>query len=170
MYYVNSGPEDWQFDSSTGKDDNDPYLEANFNNLLSRHSESYAEILTSGIGTDNISAATVSWNEYTYTASSRLSKTYNLQMYNGSTYVTISSYTWTSSGTVKTYTLNATQRGYIDKVGTTDFRITIDDPGVGKFRVFQINAYETSQATAFRMDITHAPPAADYYHVMVTSS
>ncbi len=170
--YIATGNDDWFSDTNTGNQYTTLTIKAaKLNDLFPNVTkEAIGEVTTSIVGTDDISVATVSWNENDYNAPKGVAKSYNLKMFNGVGYTTIQSYTFTSAGTIKTYTLDATQRGWINKTGKTKFLINVDDPGAGSAREFQLDAYETSQATAMRMTITHAPASTPFYQVIITST
>jgi len=168
MYYVATGADDYDDDSTTNTT-----LKIEDNNVFFPNPTevyAYAKVTTSGIGTDDISAATVYWDEYSYSASRGTTKTYNVLMWNGSSYTNIGTFTHDKYPATRSIVLNATQRGWISKTGTTNFHITVDDPGTSRSRLLHIKAYETAQANAFRMDVTHAPAADPYYQAIVISS
>jgi len=172
MYYVAAAADDWYNKNTTGDVTGTSLLFAGVvNSMFPPFTYSaLAEIDTSGIGTDVISAATFYLDSGAYTASRRVTKTYKIQIYDGvSAYVTIKSGTWSAAGTISEV-LTGGELAYINKTGKTKFRVITDDPGAGKDRSMSINAYETSQATAMRMDVTHAPATAAYTHVMVLTS
>jgi len=160
-YYVSTGVKDWHVDTLSGADYNDLQLKA-FNNRVTfpaTSSFAYANIDTSGIpDTDVISAATLKLDEYSYTASRGVTKTYYVYILDGTTWRTITTLTYGGSPAVRSVTLNSTQLGYISKTGETRFRIVVPDPGNMKYRNFLIKAYETSQANAMRLEVTHAAP------------
>jgi hypothetical protein len=163
-YYVNVANDDWTISSSFGRIDGASTISASNNKVIfpNDSTTAYADVLTSGIGTDIISGASVIFDEYSYNTSRGLTKTYALYMHNGSYYTLIQSYTFGRSAVVRTKILNATQIGYINKTGKTKFRITVTGTvSAGQSKTLLAKAYETSQANAFRMSITHAPLATD---------
>lgn len=158
-YYVATGNDDYYY-GTDGTVKTTSLLKADYSNISSPSSinEIIADITTSGIGTDTISAATLYWDESSYQASSRVSKTYNIYQVQGSTTVKIATYTF-GTAAVRSLVLNSTQLGYINKTGKSRFQIDVDDPGTFKLRILNIKAYETSQANAMRLSVTHAPAA-----------
>lgn len=98
-----------------------------------------------------ITGATFKFDAPTYTATKGVTKTFNVWIWNGSSYTILGTGTWTSAGT---YTINFTpsQLAYIGT--TTILRITVPSAGANKYRYMQVYAYENSQITAMRMDVT----------------
>jgi hypothetical protein len=79
-------------------------------------------------------------------------------MHTGASWVVIQAYTYGRSAVTRTKVLNATQIGYINKSGFTRFGWTVSGTvSSGQFKSLLIKAYETSQAVACRMSVTHAP-------------
>jgi hypothetical protein len=163
LYYVSAAANDYYVNSSTGAITGTTLLRAEYNNFLipNYDNQSYGLIDCSGVGTDVISAATFKFNSgaYTYVGRPAPTKIYNVWIFNGSSYVIMANganVVWSKGE--NSVVLSAAELAFIGNIGgSTIFRITVTDPGVNKSRYMNINAYETSQATAMRLDITHAP-------------
>jgi len=174
LYYVGSAADDYYTNSVSGTQTGTTTLNVSYNSVINPafYEQSYGKVDTSGIpDTDVISAATFYFTANTYNATTRVTKIYSAQIWTGSSYVFLTNATnktW-AAGT-QTIVLTATEQGYINKTGTTNFRIITSDPGSKKYRQMLVNAYETSQATAMRLDVTHAAPAVSYTHAMVITS
>ena len=109
---------------------------------------------------DVISAATVKFDAGTYAISGRPapSRDYILQMWNGTFYQAIATNVGWSAG-VNSNSLNATQQGWIGNVGGNSiFKLLVSDPGAGRSKQMNVEAYENNVNTTVRIYITHAPP------------
>lgn len=125
----------------------------------------YINIDTSGIpDTDTITAATINFYAHSYTASKGVTKTYNV-WFGGSV---IYSGTFVSAGWVS-HALTAGELANINKTGTSNFMISVDDPGVAKARTLTIRAYEYGGYTAY-LSVTHAAASSAYYNISICTS
>ena len=162
-YYIGVANDDWYVAGVTRFDGTATIFVSNNQTvsppLLSR---GFGDIDTSAIpDEDVITAARLRLDESSYSASKRVSKTYAIQIWNGSAWQSLTNGSHTYSGSAGVLTqLTAGELAYISKTAKTSFRVVVGNPGTGKFRLFYYNAYETSQATALRLDVTHAAPAA----------
>jgi len=159
-YNVGTGTDDWDHGSVVGFRYTGATIIAEDAKAFTPNTyrTAFADVDTSGIpDTDVISAASVLFDESAYIASRGLAKTYNLYMWTGSTWVFLEAFTFVTAA-IRTHTLTATERGYISKTGKTKFRWIISGAvASGEYKTLSIKAYETSQAVACRMSITHAP-------------
>ena len=164
-YNVATGNDDKYYHSTTGYVYDTETIFASINKEISPETSdtAYADVDTSAIPDDNvISSASVKFDEYSYYASRGLAKTYVLYMWDGSGWQNIQEYTFGRSAVTRTKVLNSTQIGWINKTGKTKFSWGISGTvGDGQSKSFQLKAYETSQAVACRMEITHAPAPSD---------
>jgi len=163
-YYIDTANDDWYVHSVTGRQDGTNEIWVQKNNVITpNYSETgYGDILTSGIGTDVISAATLYLDEVSYTASRGIKLQYNVWIWNGSSFVVMTNGTnilYGRSPIVRQIVLTATEQGYINKTGKTSFRVTVGTVSAGQFKLFKYKAYETAQANALRLSVTHAPAA-----------
>lgn len=160
-YYVAVANDDWYLTGLKRFDGTTELLIVN-NTIIfpATVSRGLADITTSGIGTDDISAAGLIFDEHSYTSSRGVSKTYGVQIWDGSFWQTLTNGSLTYSGSVRTVVLTAAEIAYINKTGKTSFRWQVGNPGAMKFRQFKIKAFETAQANAARLSVTHAPPSA----------
>lgn len=175
LYYVGVGVDDWWSSTALGTNNyTTTRLNAGWNNVIVGGDirNAYADVDTSSIGTDVISSATLYLNEYDYSVVGRgVAKTYRVRIWTGSNFVTLTNGSLTfTTATTRSIVLTSTEIGYINKTGKTSFSIQVDDPGAGCSRIFRCNAYETSQATALRLNVDHAPAGAAYYNVSICTS
>lgn len=174
LYYITTANDDWtQLLGSPTKIHGGSFTFAENNKVIYPNFISYAygDIDTSAIGTDVISAVVFYLDEAGYTASKRLPKTYRIQMFRNSisTWVTLtngSSITY-SGGTIN-ISLTASEISHIQSSGKTSFRAQVTGTvSAGKYKQLKINAFETSQATAMRLDVTHAPASVSKKKVLL---
>jgi len=162
-YYIDTANDDWYVHSVTGRQDGTNEIWVQKNNVITpNYSEiGYGDILTSGIGTDVISAATLYIDEYAYSLSRGLRAGYTVWIWTGSAFTTLyyGSMIYGRTPAVRTIALTPTEIGYINTSGKTQFRVTVPDVLGGKYSFFKYKAYETAQANALRLSVTHAPAA-----------
>lgn len=170
-YYVQTGNDDYYISSGTGTVYTTPQVWVGYNNTITPSvvEVGYARINTSGIGTDTISDADLYIDEYSYTSSRGVTRVYKVWILDSAIYrlLTNGTLTYGASPAVRTIKLTATELTYINKSGYTDIRVTVDDPGAGKVRNFRFKAYETAQANAIRLNVTHAPASTFTPKMMV---
>lgn len=165
LYYIPFSFYDYYIKDTGAPTTGTALLLAETNNFLSPNfvMVSYGLIDTAPIpDSDVITAATFSFTANTYTASRGKSKIYTVWQLQGATYIPLTNgtdVTWSSGA--NSVVLAAAELAYIQKTGITAFRITVADPGVSKYRKMDINAFETSQATAMRLDVTHGPAVSN---------
>lgn len=130
------------------------------NNVVSPASTSnaYIKINTAGIPDgDTITAATLWIYEHSYTATKGITKTFNIYM----PAISFIVYNKTYAGGWTSEVLDATEMAAINKTGTTDFTVTVSDPGAAKTRSMAVRAYEYDTPSTFSayLDVTHAAPS-----------
>jgi hypothetical protein len=154
---------DYYINSTTGYTAGTGIILASHNNVIVPN---YDDIITAIVDCsaipagDVISAATVKFDAGTYAISGRPapSRDYILQMWNGTFYQAIATNVGWSAG-VNSNSLNATQQGWIGNVGGNSiFKLLVSDPGAGRSKQMNVEAYENNVNTTVRIDITHAPP------------
>ena len=174
-YYIATANDDWYDNSISGRVDgtNQIWVEDIETITPNYENQGYGDITTSGIGTDEISTATLYLDEYSYTGSRGLKLQYNVWIWNGSSFVAMTNGTnilYGRSPIVRQIQLTATELGYINKTGVTSFRVTVPEVSAGQFLSFKYKAYETSQANALRLDVTHAPAVSTGQVINIMSS
>jgi hypothetical protein len=162
-YPVSAGADDW-YDKLVDGVGNTKYegtttLYAGWNRTITPWSrdDASADIDTSAIGTDTISAATLNIYLHSYAASKGTSQTYYVRIGSGSSYQVVHSGTFSAgwlSINLASYLAN------INKTGVTRVLVSTDDPGNVKFRALQVRAYEYGSSNQIYFDITHAPAAS----------
>jgi hypothetical protein len=137
-------------------------LEAYYNDALGPTSESYgwAQIDTSSIGSDTITAATVYWWNRSYAKTKQASyhqsitiSGYEVFDYNGGTMPSVVS--WES------HALTSGEFQYINTSGVTEIRFYVDNPGSSRYRQWNVWAYDYDGAAGRSpyLAVTHAPAA-----------
>jgi hypothetical protein len=164
-YYVEAGVDDWDSYPGTSRYTGTT-IQASDNKEISPNfvRKAYANVDTSGVPDDDvISSASVKFDEVSYYASKGVrTKNYKVYIDNSGAWVSLGTLTFGASAVVRTIVLDSTQRGYINKTGDTKFRfITTPEMASGSAVTLTIKAYETAQANACRMEITHAPAVSD---------
>jgi hypothetical protein len=157
MYYVPNGAHDW--DDTSAVNANITAIDNHFI-VPNEHIVAYADVDTSGIpDTDDISAATLTY-EISSTSKTKTWLTPYIATYiwDGSAWELIDSYTDPAAGT-RNISLTAGQITHINKTGDTKFRYVAGEADATKYIIVNIKAYETAQANATRLSITHAPPS-----------
>jgi len=163
-YYIYTGNDDFYTNNLGTSYYSTPLLEVNQNSATFPPVSSYAtcKVDTSGIPEDDIiSDGTLYLDENDYTASGGVSKLYQVQQLRNAYWATIKTLIFTTA-TTKSFSLDSTSLSYISKTGYSQFRVVVSNPGAGKKRTFHFKAYETSQANAMRLSITHAPPPVTF--------
>jgi hypothetical protein len=161
LYYVPQGDHDFDDASATGlriiiydnkvPDPPEPLQDAE------------ADIDTSGIpDTDVISAGDLIYEIYAVTKTKFWTDCY-LAVYLEGEVVDV--YYNPTTGT-KTINLTSTELGYINKTGDTQINYSAGDADVGQVISVQIKAYETAQANATRLSLTHAAPVTGRKHLL----
>ena len=166
-YIVSADADDWYIKDADPPTTGTNTLYASYVNTVSPsyYNMGYADVDTSGIpDSDPITAANVKIDEAAYTSSRGVTKTYHVQIWNGSSFVvcTNGNLTFGASAADRTFALTATEITYISKTAKTSFRVYVDDPAGALFRDFQFYAREFSFGLdAIRLEITHGAAIID---------
>mgnify|MGYP003973080745 CR=1 FL=1 len=171
LHYVSAAFYDYYVNSITGTVTGTNTIFASFNNfLVPNYTDISFALVDTSAAPASIASATVSFTAttYGYTGRPAPSQIFTIWIFNGTGYTQMTNGTnvaW-NNGT-NTIALTPTEIGYINLVpNTTIFRVTVPDPGAGKSRVMQIDAYEKSTTACFRMEIKE--PGGSVIHVMTS--
>ena len=129
-------------------------LRAEENNSSGVHNLVFADIDTSAIGTDTITAATLYWYHDSYTKTK--AATFSRNVLVGGVNIFNSSATPAAAGW-HSEALTGGELVNINKTGDTAIEFSVDDPGSTYFRLWTIRAWDyDSGASACYLAITHA--------------
>lgn len=166
MYYVATGFDDYYVDQDNVYHRYTNQIKACNDRAVAPNARAtaYAKIDTSGIGTDSISAATLSWDEHSMNTGCIFGRTPRRAYFvvisdDGLNWVTIGTYSFRVNPVVRNVVLTGTQRAQISKTSYTWIRFSVRAPSGSCWIYYYTKAYETSQANAVRLDVTHAPSA-----------
>lgn len=157
VFYITANYYDYYYYSLDGYHHGTSILYAGYNSFVSPslYWEAFGIIDTSSI-TETINKATFKFNSNAYAIVGKgTTKTYTVGIWTGLIFFPLTNATdktWSSG--LQEIELTPSEIAYINTSGNTVFRIITSNPGSGKSRQMSINAYETSQATAMRLDIS----------------
>lgn len=154
-YAVSSGGDDWQQGDSGYIDDGQILYAVNDDPELIVDVV-YANIDTSPLGTDTVTAARLYWYHANYTKSK--GATYRREISVGGTPIMADTGTPAAAGW-HYHDLEAGELGSLNHTGVTQIAFGVGYPGVGLYRIWGIRAYEypTAGAYAIYLSVTHAP-------------
>lgn len=149
--YVDASANDWE---SPPYNDTNTTMTAQQNNFLTPpvSMAAYCKIDTSSIPSSAIiQSLTFHWYDHSYSATRRTLEDRVIWINDsdtGATYQTFYSSNLTqTAGWKSTTTTNSSALAKVNKSGYTFFRFTVNDPGVGKYRIWDIRAWDYSGDT-----------------------
>jgi hypothetical protein len=159
-YPVVNNADDYYYNSNTGNVTGTNTLFATKNNVVVPNYQEtiYLKIDTSGIGTDEISSATLYFYIHGYTFSGRPAPARTFFAVIDGTY-NIGSGTHVSNGWYS-LALDSTAIGYINKTGTTDIYLAVQDPSRGYARSMEVRAKEYTGDYEAYLEVKHVPASS----------